>query len=119
MLFGSRSIIGKAGEFMQKLRIKDEVIVVAGKDKNKTGTILKIDWKNEKVLVQGLNIVKKAKKPSQQDPTSGFFEIEKPIHISNVMVVSPKTKKATRVRIEEKEGKRRRVAITCGTVLDK
>ena len=62
-------------------------------------------------------MVKKALKPSQENPQGGFAEVERPIHVSNIQVVSPKTKKGTRVRIEEKDGKKVRVAVTCGSVL--
>lgn len=102
---------------MQKLKLKDEVIVTAGKDKGKTGELARVDYKNKKVLVSGVNLVKKAMKPTQENPTGGFAEVERPISISNVSVVSPKTKKATRVRIEEKDGKNIRVAVACGTTL--
>lgn len=102
---------------MQKLKVNDEVVVIAGKDKGKTGKLSKINSKTSKVLVDGVNVVKKALRPSQENPQGGFAEVERPIHISNIQVVSPKTKKATRVRIEEKDGKKVRVAVACGSVL--
>ncbi len=102
---------------MQKLKVNDEVVVIAGKDKGKTGKLSKINSKTSKVLVEGVNVVKKALRPSQENPQGGFAEVERPIHISNIQVVSPKTKKATRVRIEEKDGKKVRVAVACGSVL--
>ncbi len=102
---------------MQKLKVNDEVIVVAGKDKGKTGKVDKINFKKNEVIVAGVNIVKKALKPSQENPQGGFAEVERPLHVSNVAVVSPKTKKSTRVRIEEKDGKKVRVAVACGSVL--
>lgn len=102
---------------MQKLKINDEVIVTAGKDKGKTGTLTKINDKKKTVIVSGVNVVKKALRPTQENPDGGFADIEKPIHVSNVSVVSPKTGKATRVRIEEKDGKKVRVATACGSTL--
>ena len=102
---------------MQKLKVNDEVIVLAGKDKGKKGNIAKINFKKNLVFVTGVNIVKKAMKPSQENPSGGFAEVERPIHISNVAVVSPKTEKATRVRIEVKDDKKVRVAVACGSVL--
>lgn len=102
---------------MQKLKVNDEVVVVAGKDKGKTGKLSKINTKTSKVLVEGINMVKKALKPSQENPQGGFTEVERPIHISNIQILSPKTKKGTRVRIEEKDGKKVRVAVACGSVL--
>ena len=102
---------------MQKLKVKDEVIVLAGKDRGKTGNIEKIHKKKRKVLVKGVNIVRKTVRPGQQHPNGGFVEAERPIDISNVAILSPKDRKATRVRIEERDGKRVRVAVKCGTVL--
>ncbi|MAF76574.1 MAG: 50S ribosomal protein L24 [Halobacteriovoraceae bacterium] len=102
---------------MQKLKVNDEVVVIAGKDKGKTGKLSNINTKTKKVVVEGVNMVKKALKPSQENPQGGFAEVERPIHVSNIQVVSPKTKKGTRVRIEEKDGKKVRVAVTCGSVL--
>lgn len=103
---------------MQKLRVNDEVIVTAGKDKGKTGKVAKLNLKKNTVIVSGVNLVKKALKPSQENPTGGIVDVEASLHISNVSVVSPKTKKATRVRIENKDGKNVRVAVACGSLLD-
>ncbi|MCP4912623.1 MAG: 50S ribosomal protein L24 [Oligoflexia bacterium] len=103
---------------MQKLKLNDEVIVTAGKDKGKTGQLARIDLKNKNVVVTGVNLVKKAMKPTQENPTGGFVEVERPIDLSNVSIVSPKTKKATRVRIEDKDGKKVRIAVACGSVLN-
>lgn len=102
---------------MQKLKVNDEVVVLAGKDKSKKGKVKSINFKRKTVLVEGLNMVKKSMKPTQENPSGGFADMEKGIHISNVAVVSPKTGKATRVRIEEKDGKKVRVAAKCGSVL--
>lgn len=103
---------------MQKLKLNDEVIVTAGKGKGKTGQLARIDLKNKNVVVTGVNLVKKAMKPTQENPTGGFVEVERPIDLSNVSIVSPKTKKATRVRIEDKDGKKVRIAVACGSVLN-
>ncbi len=102
---------------MNKLRVGDEVIVTAGKEKSKTGTIKKIYWKQQRVLVDGLNMSKKAIRPSEQNPDGGIIEKENPLHISNVAIVSPKTNKATRVKIEMRDDKKVRVAKACGSVL--
>lgn len=102
---------------MQKLKLNDEVIVLAGKDKNKKGKVTKINEKKKTVLVGGVNMIKKAVKPTQENPNGGFVDMEKALHVSNVGVVSPKTGKATRVRIEEKDGKKVRVAVSCGSTL--
>lgn len=102
---------------MNKLRLDDEVIVIAGKDKKKTGKLKSIFWNQGRVVVEGVNIIKKAIKPSQEKPDGGFVEMEAPINISNVQVVSPKTGKGTRVRIVEENGKKKRVAVSCGSDL--
>lgn len=102
---------------MNKIKVNDEVVVVAGKDKGKTGKVLSINWKKEVILVKGLNIVKRATKPTQQNPAGGVVEKEAPIHISNVSLMSPKTKKATRVLIKVVDGKKVRVSKVCGSVI--
>jgi large subunit ribosomal protein L24 len=104
---------------MQKLKVKDQVVILAGKDKGKTGEVKKINFKKSLVFVAGVNVVKKAMKPTQENPAGGIVDMEAPLHISNVAVVSPKTKKATRVKFEDKNGKLVRVAVACGTELDK
>ena len=103
---------------MQKLKINDEVVVLAGRSKGKTGKVKSINLKKKTVMVDGVNLVKKSVKPTQENPNGGFADIEKPLHKSNIAVVSPKSGKATRVRIEEKDGKKVRVAISCGSVLE-
>jgi large subunit ribosomal protein L24 len=104
---------------MEKLRLNDEVIVLSGRDKGKTGTVQMVNRKKQKVIVAGVNLLKKAMKPTQENPNGGIAEIEGLIAISNIAVISPKTKKATRVRIEQdKDGKNFRVAVACGSALD-
>jgi large subunit ribosomal protein L24 len=102
---------------MQKLKINDEVIVIAGKDKGKKGKLTSLNFKRKTAIVEGVNLVKKSMKPTQENPNGGFADMEKGIHLSNIAVVSPKTGAATRVKIEEKEGKKTRVATKCGSVL--
>jgi large subunit ribosomal protein L24 len=102
---------------MQKLKINDEVVILAGKDNGKKGKVKSINFKRNTVIVDGVNIVKKAIKPTQENPNGGFSDLEKGVHISNVAVVSPKTGNATRVRIEEKDGKKVRIAKSCGSTL--
>ena len=103
---------------MQKLKLNDEVIILAGKDKGKTGKLTKINSKKQVVHVAGVNVVKKAVKPTQENPTGGIVEIEAPVHVSNVALISPKTKKATRVKIETRGDKKVRVAVSCGSVIE-
>lgn len=102
---------------MQKLKLNDEVIILTGKSKGKKGTVKSINSKKNTVLVDGVNMVKKSMKPSEENPNGGFSEIEKPLHVSNVALVSPKTGKGTRVRIESKDGKKVRIAVACGSEL--
>ena len=103
---------------MQKLKVNDEVIITAGKDKGKLGKVKQLLPKKNRVLVEGVNIVKKAMKPTQENPGGGIASIEKPVSRSNVSLISPKTKTATRVRIEMKADKKVRVAVKCGSILD-
>ena len=97
----------------------DKVMVISGKDKGKTGVILSALPKKDRVLVEGVNIVKKHSKPSQMNPQGGIISQEAPIHVSNVMPLDPKTGEPTRVGIKEVDGKRVRVAKKSGEVLDK
>ena len=102
---------------MQKLKLNDEVVVLAGKDKGKKGTVTAMNAKKNTVTVAGVNVVKKAVRPTQENPSGGFADVEVPLHISNVAVVSPKTGKATRVGFEVKDGKKVRIAKACGSTL--
>ena len=109
-----------------KIRRDDEVIVVSGKDRGKTGKVLRVDPKRQRVYVEGLNIVKRHQRPQQvrgaqrAETVGGVIEKEGPIHISNVMLIDPKDKKPTRVGISREGGSRSRsrVARRSGTALD-
>lgn len=103
-------------EIKYKLRKEDLVQVMAGKDRGKQGKILKIDREKGRVIVSGVNMIKKAMKKKSQTDRGGIVEIEAPLHISNVMVVC---KKCGPVRIGYKiEGEtRRRVCRKCGEAL--
>ena len=91
---------------MAKLHIRknDTVIVLTGEDKGKTGKVLKVLVKEQRAIVEGINIVNKSAKPSAKNPQGGFEKIEAPIHISNLSLVDPKSGKPTRVSIKH-EGK--------------
>jgi large subunit ribosomal protein L24 len=102
---------------MQQVKINDEVIILAGKDSGKTGKFLTSNRKTNRVLVEGINQVKKALRPTQENPQGGIIDVEKPLHLSNVALKFPKTGRATRVRIETKDNKKVRVAVKSGTVL--
>ena len=92
---------------MSKLHIRkdDTVIVLAGSDKGKTGKVLKVLVKDERAIVEGINIVSKSAKPSAKNPQGGIIKQEAPIHISNLGLIDPKSGKATRVAIK-REGKK-------------
>jgi large subunit ribosomal protein L24 len=103
-----------------KIRRDDEVIVISGKDRGKTGKVLRVDPEKERVYVEGLNIVKRHQRPLPNAPQreAGVIEREGPIHISNVQLIDPKTKKPTRVGITREGGVRNRVTRASGTKLD-
>ena len=92
------------------LKVGDKVVVIAGSDKGKEGKIIKTLRNENKVVVEGVHIVKKHQKPTGQE-TGGILEVEAPIHASNVMIVDPKTKKRTRIGhdTDSKSGKKIRV----------
>ncbi|MFI3210113.1 MAG: 50S ribosomal protein L24 [Peptostreptococcaceae bacterium] len=98
------------------MRVKkgDTVVVIAGKDKGKKGTIVKVMPKTNRVLVEGVNIITKHQKPTAINPQGGIVNKEASIHISNVMPLDPETGKGTRVRYEVKEGKKVRVSVKSG-----
>ena len=104
-----------------KIRTDDEVVVISGKDKGKTGKVLRVDRKSERVFVEGLNMIKRHQRPVQGRPNLqvGVIEKEGPIHISNVAIVDPKDHKPTRVGVRRDEnGRRMRVTKRSGSELD-
>lgn len=80
---------------MMKIKVGDEVLVIAGRDKGKNGKVIKTLKNSDKVVVEGINIVKKHVKPNNQNDKGGIFDIEAPIHVSNVKKIE-ETKKATK-----------------------
>lgn len=103
-----------------RIRKDDEVIVIAGKDKGKTGRVLRVDPSDDRVYVEGLNIIKRHQRPTpgRPDSVAGVIEREGGIHVSNVALLDPKDKKPTRIGIEIHEGRRFRVARRSGTRID-
>ncbi|MDX8047361.1 50S ribosomal protein L24 [Gracilibacillus sp. S3-1-1] len=97
----------------------DKVQVISGKDKGKQGTILAAFPKKDRVLVEGVNVVKKHAKPSQENPQGGILNQEAAIHVSNVMPLDPKSGEPTRVGYEVRDGKKVRIAKKSGESLDK
>lgn len=104
---------------MQRVKKDDTVVVVAGKDKGSRGRVLQVIPGADRVVVEGVNVVTKHIKPSQQNPQGGRVKREAPIHMSNVMLADPKTGEPTRVRINElADGRRVRVAVKSGEQID-
>ena len=99
-----------------RIRTGDEVVVISGKDRGKSGRVLRTEPRKDRVFVEGLNIIKRHRRPSQfpgADPETaggGVIESEGPIHVSNVMLIDPKDKKPTRVGVTREGGVRKRVA---------
>jgi len=100
-----------------KIKKGDNVVIRAGKDKGRTGTVLQVLPKDDKVVVGGINIATRHRKPNQQNPQGGLDRFEAPMHISNV-AVADKDGKPTRVRFEMKDGKKVRVAAKSGEAID-
>jgi large subunit ribosomal protein L24 len=104
-----------------KIRKDDSVIVISGKDRGKTGKVMRVDPARGRVYVEGLNMVKRHQRPVAGRPNLqiGVIEKEGPIHVSNVAIVDPKTKKPTRVGTTRNEqGQRVRVTRRSGVELD-
>ena len=101
-----------------KIKKGDSVDVRSGKDKGRTGTVLQVLPKDDKVLVSGINVAVRHRKPSQANPQGGIDRREAPMHISKVSLADPKDGKPTRVRFETKDGKKVRVAVKSGETID-
>lgn len=101
-----------------KIKKGDNVLVIAGKDKGKTGIVLEVSPKTNKVVVDGVNVVSRHQKPRSQQDKGGIIKKNAAIDASNVMVVCPTCGKATRVKAGEANGKKVRVC-KCGSALDK
>ena len=92
----------------------DKVVVLSGKDKGKQGKVLKSDPKGGKVIVEGVNVAMKHRKPRKQGEEGGIIKVETPIYVSKVQLVCPKCGKATRVGYKVENGKKTRVCKKCG-----
>jgi large subunit ribosomal protein L24 len=107
-----------------RIRKDDHVVVTGGKDRGKTGRVVRTDPKRRMVFVEGLNIVKRHQRPRSIKETQrggevgGIIEKEGPIHVSNVMLLDPKDNKPTRVGVRREGGKRDRYAKRTGTTID-
>ena len=102
-----------------KIRRDDQVLVISGKDRGKTGRVIEVDPKKDRVFVEGLNIIKRHQRPrpGSTDP-GGVIEKPGPIHISNVMLLDPTDNKPTKVGVVREDGKRYRVARRTGKRID-
>ena len=105
---------------MNSMKIKkgDTVVVLTGKDKGKQGEVKKSIPKAQRVVVEKVNMVKKAMRPTQANPQGGISSIEAPLHASNVMLVCPHCKQATRVGHRIEDGKKHRVCKKCNKDID-
>ncbi len=101
-----------------KIKKGDRVVVLSGKDKGKRGEVVKSMPKEGKVIVAGANVAARHRKPSQGNPQGGIERREAPMHVSKVALVDPKTGKPTRVRFEERDGKKVRVAVRSGELIN-
>jgi len=100
-----------------KIKKGDTVVVRSGKDKGRTGTVVQVLPKDDKVIVGGINVATRHRKPSQANPQGGLDRFEAPLHISKV-AVADKDGKPTRVRFETRDGKKVRVAVKSGEAID-
>jgi large subunit ribosomal protein L24 len=95
----------------------DMVEIIAGDHKGATGRVLRVMPEKDKVVVQGHNIAKKHVRPSRRSPQGGRISVEQPIHISNVLPVSPKSSKGSRIRCQiDKDGTKKRIAVDGGEI---
>ena len=100
-----------------RIKKNDIVFVRSGDDKGKTGKVLRVDIGNQKVLVEGINVVWKHLKPTQQSPKGGRIKKEAPINIAKVQPVDPKTGKGTRIKFQIADGQKKRIAVKTGSDL--
>ena len=100
-----------------KIRKGDTVIVLSGKDKGKTGEVIRSMPKESKVVVSGVNVAARHRKPTQVNPQGGIDRKEAPLHVSNVAIVGADGK-PTRVRFEERDGKKVRIAAKSGELIN-
>jgi large subunit ribosomal protein L24 len=101
-----------------KIRKGDRVRVLRGNERGKEGTVLRVDREKNRVVIEGINLRKRHRKPSAMDPEGGIMTFEAPVHASNVMLLDPATEEPTRVRTQRKEkGEAERVSVKSGRVI--
>ncbi|MEJ7777876.1 MAG: 50S ribosomal protein L24 [Sphingomicrobium sp.] len=101
----------------QKIRKGDTVVVLSGKDKGKTGEVVRAMPKEDKVVVSGVNVAVRHRKPTQVNPQGGLERREAPLRASKVAIADPKSGKPTRVRFEIRDGKKVRIAAKSGELI--
>jgi large subunit ribosomal protein L24 len=101
-----------------KIRKGDTVVILSGKDKGKTGEVIRSIPKESRVVVSGVNVAARHRKASQVNPQGGIDRKEAPLHVSKVAIADPKTGKASRVRFEDRDGKKVRVAVKSGELIN-
>ena len=101
-----------------KIKKGDSVVVLSGKDKGKTGEVTQVLPRDGKLVVAGVNVATRHRKPTQANPQGGLERIEAPLAASKVAIADPKTGQPTRVRFEERDGKKVRVAVKSGELIN-
>ena len=101
-----------------RIKVNDTVEIISGDDREVRGKVLLVDHASCKVVVEGVNMIARHRKPSQTNPQGGIDRYEAPMHIAKVALADPKDGKPTRVRIEERDGKKVRVAVKSGETID-
>ena len=101
------------------IKTGDKVRVIAGKDKGKEGTVSKVLAAKNRVIVKGVNMIKKHQKASQSNPQGGILDVEAPIHASNVMLIDPSNNEPTRLGVSIEDGHKVRFAKKSGETIDK
>jgi large subunit ribosomal protein L24 len=100
------------------IRREDTVMVISGKDKGRTGRVITVDWKRERILIEGVNMVTRHTKPNAANQKCGLIKIEAPVHYSNVQLYNPTLERGVRVKIQTSDaGVKNRVCVKSGEVL--
>jgi len=100
------------------IRREDTVMVISGKDKGRTGRVITVDWKRERLLIEGVNMVTRHTKPNATNQQGGLIQIESPVHYSNVLLYNPTLARGVRVKIQTSNaGVKNRVCVKSGEVL--
>ena len=100
------------------LRREDTVMVISGKDKGRTGRVISVDWKHERIIVEGVNMVTRHTKPNATNQQGGLIKIEAPVHYSNVLLYNPTLERGVRVKMQKSDaGVKNRVCVKSGEVL--